>query len=140
MATTTKTSAKEVLAAIYAALNVASITSTLGCKVFDDVPQSVAFPYLRISSPNAQTWDTFGAAGKQRTVTIAVFTQYSGQYKAIQICDQVIVLLEHVSLTIASHVTCGVQYETDGEGADEVIAGKRVEHRFVQFTVTVQES
>ena len=139
MATTTKTAAGPVMAAIYTALNVAAITSALGCAVYDDVTQGAAFPYLRISTPSGIPWDTFGKAGKERVIEVHVFSQYRGRKEAQDILDQVIALLQYQALTISGHTTIVVNYEQDLDGEDEEIGGKKTVHKVGLFRVIVQE-
>lgn len=142
MATTTKTARGPVLAAVYTALNVAAITTTLGCGVYDNDAdtQQVAFPFLRISTPSGVPWDTFGAAGKERTVQVSVFSQYRGGIQSQNILDKVVQLLQDVAHSVSGHVLAGFRLEQDGEGADEVIAGVKTTHKWVQFRVHVVES
>ena len=140
MATTATTAKSELLAAIGTALNVASITTTCGVYDNDDDTQGVAFPFLRISTPTGVPWDTFGAAGKERTVQISVFSQYAGGLQAQQILNQVMVLLQDVSLSVSGHTLNGLRYESDGDGADEVIDGVKTLHKWIQFRVHVTEA
>jgi len=144
MATTTKTATGPVLTAIYVALNVAAITSTLGCGVYETVlPQGVAFPCLRISTPSGVPWDTFGAAGKERVVQVHVFAStavYESGFQVNALSDQVIALLEHQALSVSGHTLAALQYEQDTEGADEEVDGVQIVHRVLSFRVHVIES
>lgn len=143
MATTTKTATGPVLAAIYAALNVASITSTLGCGVYETVvPQGSAFPYLRIATPSGVPWDTFGAAGKDRMVNVHVFgttdTVLSGS-GVNAICDQVVLLLQDQALSVTGFTLASLRYEQDIDGASEEVGGVQILHRVLMFRVFVIE-
>ncbi|OFW37652.1 MAG: hypothetical protein A3J29_06155 [Acidobacteria bacterium RIFCSPLOWO2_12_FULL_67_14b] len=144
MATTTKTATGPVLTAIYNALNVAAITTTLGCGVYETViPQNVALPYLRISTPSGLPWDTFGAAGKERVVQVHVFAStaaYESGYQVNAICDKVVELLQDQALSVTGHSLAGLRYEQDTEGADEDVDGVQIVHRVVSFRVHVIEA
>lgn len=142
MATSVTTARGQLLEAVFTALNVAAITSTLSCGVYDDdaETQGVAFPFLRISTPSGSPWDTFGAAGKERVLQVSVFSQAGGGIEAQNILDAVMLLLNNQLLSVSGHVTCGLQYEQDGDGSDEVIAGVKTIHKWVDFRVHLQES
>jgi hypothetical protein len=144
MATTTKTGTGPVLTAIYNALNVTAIVTTLGCGVYETIiPQGSSFPCLRISTPSAVPWDTVGAAGKERVVQVHVFgsiAAYESGFQVNAICDKVVELLQHQALTVSGHLLAALQYEQDTEGADEEINGIQIVHRVVSFRVHVIES
>jgi hypothetical protein len=93
-----------VWAAVYTALNVAAITSTLGCAVYDDVPQGSAYPYLRMQSPTENRLDTMGKAGKDITLQLHVFSSndsYDGGGQAQAIVSAACTLLNYPSTTTA---------------------------------------
>jgi len=144
MATTTKLATGPILTAIYTALNVAAITSTLGCEVYETVvPQGAVLPYLRISTPSGIPWDTFGAAGKERVVQVHVFAStavYESGFQVDAICDQVVALLQHQALAVTGHTLASLQYEQDTDGADEIIDGVLIVHRVVSFAAHVIET
>jgi hypothetical protein len=142
MATTATTASGGILAAVYTALNVAAITSTLSCGVYDEdhTPQDAAFPYLRFSIPSGIVWDTFGAAGKESTVQISVFSQYRGGIEAQNILDKAITLLQDVAHSVTGHTLAGFRLEQFGNGADEIIEGKKTIHKWAQFQVNVIET
>lgn len=144
MATTTKTATGPVLTAVYTALNVAAITTTLGCGVYESViPQGTAFPCLRISTPSGLPWDTFGAAGKERVVQVHVFAStaaYESGFQVNAICDAVMLLLQDQALSVSGHLLAGLRYEQDTEGADEDVEGVQIVHRVLSFRVHVIET
>lgn len=142
MATTATTGQGAILAAVFTALNVSSITSTLSCGVYDDdaSTQGVAFPFLRIGIISGVPWDTFGKAGKDADVQISVFSQYRGGLEAQNIEDQVIVLLQDVALSISGHALAGFRLKTLGNGADELINGVKTIHKWLRFQVHVIEN
>jgi hypothetical protein len=128
------------MAAVFGALNVSALTSTLGCAVHDVVPQTPTFPYCRIDSPSGVSWDTFGAPGKRRSLWVHVFSTYAGGLQARQIVDQVIALLHDVALSVTGHVLCGLRYQQDVDGADENRGGVRVIHKVVMFDIHTQDA
>ena len=144
MATTTKTATGPILTAVYNALNVTAIATTLGCGVYETViPQAASLPYLRISTPSGIPWDTFGAAGKERVLQVHVFAStavYESGYQVNAICDKVIELLQHQALSVSGHLLAGLQYEQDTDGAEEEVDGVQIVHRVLSFRVHVIES
>ena len=144
MATTTKLAAGATLTAVYGALNVVAITTTLGCSVFERVvPQGSRPPYLRVSTPSGVTWDTFGKAGKDRIVQVHVFgstRDYESQTQVNSICDKVVELLQHQAITVSGHTLCSLAYENDTDGADEEVLGEQIVHRVISFRAHMQEA
>ena len=101
-----KSALPAVWASMYAALNVAAITTTLECPVYDHVPQAPTFPYLRMGSATENRQDTFGKAGKVCRVEVHIFTSaedYEGAGQAQAILSAVIGVLHYEPLTIAGH-------------------------------------
>lgn len=140
MATTATSAEGEVMAAIGAALDVAAITTTLGCAVHDDVPQAPTYPYIRFESPTGVPWDTFGQAGKERMVWVHVFSTYAGGLEYRAIVAKVIQLLQDVALSVSGHALARLRYEEDVNGADEDNGGVKVKHKIVMFRMNVLES
>jgi len=139
VATSVTTSAGEILAAVYAALNVTSLVTTLGCPVYDDVPQGSAFPYVVIGSSSGIPWDTFGKAGKQRVVTIHVYSAYQGGLQARAIFAEIMALLNNQSLSVSGHSSVNVNYEQDVDASVEEVEGTKIVHKVLLFRVYVQE-
>ena len=44
--------------AIFSALNVSAMTSTLNCGVYDDVPQSASYPYIALGEETGVDYST----------------------------------------------------------------------------------
>lgn len=143
-ATTTKTATGPVLTAVYTALNVAAITTTLGCGVYESMlPQKVAYPALRISTPSGVPWDTLGSAGKERVVQVHVFgssADYESGSQVNAICDKVVELLQDQALSVSGHTLAAIRYEQDTDGADEDVDGVVILHRVISFRVHVIEA
>ena len=130
-------------AAIYTALNVSAITSTLGCGVYDHVPQAPTFPYLRMQSPTETRQDTFGKAGKDCTVQVHFFTSsetYEGAGRAQALLSAVIGLLHYVPFAVTGfdHLAC--QYENGFDAGDDDVNGQVIKHYVATFRVQVMET
>lgn len=154
-----KSASKPVKAAVYAALNVVALTTTLGASaspkytvgVHGKVPQTLTYPHVRIDAAGARPNSTFGRNGQDCRVYVQIFTQSEEQ--ALDIENVVLSLLNRSG-----------GYNTLGTTADAVItgAGFRLIHvnwddvqtpqpgddgnsvgvyrRTVMFTVTVEEA
>lgn len=144
MATTTKTATGPVLTAVYDALNVAAITSTLGAGVYETMaPQRATFPYVLITTPSGVPFDTFGTAGKERVVQVHVFGSSAAYESGTQVnalCDTVVELLQDQALTVSGHTLTGLRYDQDIDAAAEDVGGLVILHRVVSFRVHVQET
>lgn len=134
-ATTTTTMASTVKPAFFAALNVAAITSTLGCRVSDwDSDVLNTFPVLRIAMPSGIGWPTVGRAGRMVLVQLSVFAQGGNAgIKAQAILDKAMELRPYTTVTDENLI------ET-GDGADEVINNVKTIHRWVRLPICIQEA
>lgn len=134
---------KAVKAAVYAALNVAALTSTLGVAVYGKVQQAPLYPHVRIDAAGELANSTFGLNGKDCRSYIQVFAHSEEQALVIQ--SQVIALLNPVgnyhALAVSGYTTIHVNYDGTQTGApgDD---GNAVDvyQRTVMFTVTVEET
>jgi hypothetical protein len=124
--------------AIFNALNVAAITDTLGCAVYDHVPQSPSFPYLRLESPTENPQRTMGTLGTNSTIQVHIFTSsdaHEGASKAQAILSQCVTLLEGAALSLAGFDLDGVLYENGFEAGDEDVNGVQVKHYVASFRI-----
>jgi hypothetical protein len=146
---TAKSAVPAVWAAVYAALNVSAITTTLACAVYDHVPQPPAFPYLRVQSPTETRLDTMTKAGKDITLQVHVFSTsdaYEGAGQAQAIASKVSELLNYPSVTTspfdltASGFDCLMcrPEELIDEG-DENVGGVTIKHYVQMVRVWVME-
>ena len=129
--------------AIFTALDVASITTTLGCGVYDQVPQPPTFPYLRVSAPTETRQDTFGKAGKDCTIQVHIFTAsdgYEGGPRAQAILSQVIALLHYVAFSVSGHDLLACQYEQGIDAGDDDVNAQLVKHYVATFRIQVMET
>ena len=128
--------------AVYGALNVSSLTSTLSCAVYDHVPQRPTFPYVRLQSPTETKLDTFAADGKDCTIQVHIFTSgdaYRGAGKAQAILSEVIDLLHNATLTVTGHSLLMCQYDNGFDAGDDDVNGVLVKHYVATFRLWVME-
>jgi hypothetical protein len=137
-----KSALPAIWAAVYTALNVSALTSTLGCGVYDQIPRKPVFPYLRISSPTEVPDDTFGSAGKACTVQLHIFTSaagFEGAPQAQAILSAAIGLLHHVPFTVFGHDLLICEYEIGIDAGDDDVNGVQIKHYVATFRVLVMQ-
>jgi hypothetical protein len=147
MATTVGRSAEAaVKAGIFAALNVAALTTALGypVKVYGTVPQTFTYPHVRVDAAGELQNSVFGRNGKDCRAYIHVFDNDPSDLRTLTIQSTVIALLNPVdnyhAITVEGYTVVHVNYDGSqaGDPSDEV--GVRIFHRTVMVTVTVEES
>ena len=126
--------------AVYAALNVPALTTTLSCGVYDDVPRGAAFPYVRIAGETEVRLDTMGQAGKSCTLQVHIFSQHQGDQEAQAIASQVIALLHYQSLTVSGYELIAVQHDQTLNAGDETVNGLATRHYVVLFRIEVMQT
>jgi hypothetical protein len=123
--------------ALYSALNVAAITQTLGCAVYDHLPQPPpAGPYLVLQSPTEGPNRTMGTLGSNTTFQIHIFTSsdhYEGSGLAQRILSAAVGLLEGATLTLSGFSLDGVLYENGFEAGVEDVNGVTYRHYVGMF-------
>ncbi len=143
---TAKSAIPAVAVAVYSALNVAAITTTLGCPVYDNVPQAAPFPYIKLGSWTENRLDTMSKAGKDLTLQVHVFSSYAGGAEAQAILAKVSQLLNYPSTTTApfdltaSGFDCLMCRPEDAHDAGaELVAGVNVQHYVQSVRVWLME-
>lgn len=143
---------KAVKAAVYLALNVAAITTTIGAAatpkyvvtVHGKVPQNLTYPHIRIDAAGETPMDsTFGKNAKEVRSYVQIFAQSDEQ--AMEIQSAVIAILNPVgnyhALSVSGFTNIHVNYDgtqtrapgDDGNAID-------VYQRTVIFTVKTEEA
>lgn len=89
-------------AAIYDRLASDLTLTSLGARVYDDVPQGTEFPYVVVGDETITDDGGKDFQGFDRLMSIDVFSRYSGNKEAKQIMDQVFNLLHDQPLTVST--------------------------------------
>lgn len=142
---------KAVKAAVYAALNVTALLTTLGAAatpkyavtVHGKVPQSLTYPHVRVDAAGELPNSTFGRNGKDCRAYVQVFA--TSEEQALEIQSQVIALLNPVNnyhaLSVSGYTTIHVNYDgTQVRDTQDEGNAVGVYQRTVMFTVTVEEA
>jgi hypothetical protein len=126
--------------AVYAALNVTSLTALATGGIYDDLPQGVSFPCVLYEVDERETRG-FGAGGlPEITLRVHVFSVYGGLKEAQDIAKEAIRLLKDQALTIAGYTQCGrVFYDETTALPDEEINGVKCHELVAQFRIYAEE-
>jgi hypothetical protein len=79
----------------------ATLTTTLGAAVYDDVPDGAALPYVAIGDVTEAPNDTMGKTGRDLTVTVHTWSQYQGMREVKQIQNRIDALLDRWAPTVS---------------------------------------
>ena len=93
-------------AAVFTRLN-----SQLTQAVYDDVPQNAAFPYVVVGDDTSIAFDDDCGNGLESTITIHVWSIYSGRKEVKEIMGAVYNALHRYDLTISNGYTIAINYE-----------------------------
>jgi Protein of unknown function (DUF3168) len=136
------------LSAVFTALNVPPLTTTLNCAVYDSVvPQGAPHPYAVVFSSTEVPEDTMGEYGSSLTFQVHAYTQQPGSGQATDIVSQIRQLLDQGKgrageprLTVTSYETLQVSYEQTLDAGVELVNGVATQHFVVQFRAWLREA
>ena len=110
--------------AAYAALiaNAPLIALLGGGRIYDDVPQDAAFPYVVLDQMRLNDWSTGTERGSEHILMLHVWSRYDGKREAYEIADAIREVLDDAELTLddnrlinLSHQFSDLKRDTDGE-------------------------
>lgn len=96
---------------IYTALNVAAITTTLNCGVYDEVVEGNSYPFITLGEETAIDYSTNNLVGAETTINIHIWSRYKGSKQTKEIMDKVHDLLHDVSLTVSGVNLINLRFE-----------------------------
>ena len=98
---------------IFAALaaNATLVALLGGPRVYDDVPQASAFPYLTFGHSLVRDWSTGSEDGSEHVVTLHVWSQEKGKKEAHEIMGAVRTALHDQALSLAGHRLVNLRHE-----------------------------
>jgi hypothetical protein len=126
-------------AAVYAALNVASMTAIATGGVYDFVPQGTAFPYIWIRLSSRSDDYLGGHAGFQMRLAVHGFSAYEGGKEVREMMEEARQLLRHAIPSITGFTSLLIEHEGTVERPYEEEDDIRVSHSIATFLVTVEE-
>ena len=97
--------------AIYTALNVSAITSTLSCGVYDEVIEGNSYPFITLGEETAIDYSTNNLVGAETTINIHVWSRYKGSKETKEILDKIHDLLHDVNLSVTGVNLINLRFE-----------------------------
>lgn len=99
--------------AVFAALTGSATLVTLlgGAKVYDDVPQRTAYPYVTIGQSIARDWSTASDEGHEHILTFHVWSDAAGRKAIHEIMAAVRAALHDEALTLAGYRLVNLRHE-----------------------------
>ena len=101
--------------ALYSTLTGGTLTDISGTsitsKVFDDVPEGTAYPYVVLGEETAIPVGAKDTDGHEHTLTFHVWSQYRGRKEIKQIMEQIYTLLHNVAITITGATLVNIRHE-----------------------------
>ena len=101
----------ELQSAIYTALNVPAITTTLACGVYDEVIEGNSYPFITLGEETAIDYSTKNLVGAETTINIHIWSRYKGSKQTKEIMDKIHDLLHDVSLTVTGVNLINLRFE-----------------------------
>ena len=101
----------QVQSAIYTALNVTAVTSTLSCGVYDEVIEGNTYPFISLGEESAEDYSTNNLVGADTTINIHIWSQYKGSKQTKDIMDKVHDLLHDISLNVSNVNLINLRFE-----------------------------
>ncbi|MEG6510093.1 DUF3168 domain-containing protein [Methyloligella sp. 2.7D] len=99
--------------AIYETLSGSSgLTDMLGgIRIYDDPPQSAAFPFVTIGESSVVDWSTGTEDGAEHLVTLHVWSRAGGKKQGHEIVEAIRALLHDRALMLDGHVLVNLRYQ-----------------------------
>jgi hypothetical protein len=88
-----------------------NLTSTLGASVYDFVPDSTAFPYVKLGEETAIDNGTKTLQGNEHTLVIHSFSRYRGSKQIKEIMSRIYALLHESSLSVSGASLVNLRFE-----------------------------
>lgn len=97
--------------AVYSALNVEAITTTLSCGVYDEVVEGNTYPFITLGEETTIDYSTKTETGSETTINIHIWSRYKGSKQTKEIMDKVHDLLHDVNLSVTGFSLINLRFE-----------------------------
>ena len=88
------------------------ITALLGpSRIFDDVPQKAAFPYLTLGQSSVRDWSTATESGDEHLLTLHVWSRADGRRQTHEIMGAIKSALHNRVLSLNGHRMINLRHE-----------------------------
>ena len=101
----------ELQKSIFNALDGDSTLQSLVTDVYDFVPESTAFPYVKIGEETSIDNGTKTLQGNEHTLVIHTFSRYRGSKEVKEIMSRIYALLHESSLTVSGASLVNLRFE-----------------------------
>ncbi len=112
------------------AANADVLTHLGSARVYDDVPQGAAFPYLTLGDFSARDWATGTEPGIEVIFTVHVWSRGAGHKQAHLLAESVRAALHDASLILGNHHLVNLRHETSNTHRERDGDTYRVATRF----------
>ncbi len=82
-----------------------------GARVYDDVPERAAFPYVTFAPGIERDWSTGSGAGSEHAVALHVFSRAGGRQEVLAIMAALRVVLHEAALSLTGHGLINLRHE-----------------------------
>jgi hypothetical protein len=82
-----------------------------GARIYDDVPQGAAFPYVALAGFTARDWATGTEPGVEIVFTVNAWSRSAGHKEAHLIADAVRAVLHDAALSLTGHHLVNLRHE-----------------------------
>ena len=96
---------------VFDALDGDSALQSLVTDVFDFVPETTAFPYVKVGEETAVDNGTKTLQGNDHTLVIHTFSRYRGSKETKEIMSRIYALLHESSLTVSGASLVNLRFE-----------------------------
>lgn len=134
-----------VFAPIQAALTAdATLQGLVGTRVYDNVPQTLTYPYVMLESGGESPFNTLGPAegakwGGSSRVDVRVVSQYRGETQGLTIASRIRAVLDGLRLDVSGYGRPMVTFETLVPIGLADVAGVKTREWVLQFAVTAHQ-
>jgi hypothetical protein len=118
--------------AVHATLSADSAILSLlgGARVYDDVPQGAAFPYLSLTAFTVRDWATGTEPGAEILFTVSAWSRRAGHKEAHLIADAVRSALHDAPITLTDYHLVNLRHEASDSRRERDGDTYRVAARF----------
>ena len=127
---------------IFDALKADSVLSAapVSGRIFDDVPDNIVFPYVRIGEFETQPWRTMTRPGEEVLVTVHVFSAERGNKEAQDIRDRVNRTLgDNIDLTVVGFTLNFILRIGGRTITEESTGGRKIRHIICTYLAKLQQ-
>lgn len=126
-------------AVVNALLASTGVTDLVSTRVYNNVPQNTAYPFIRVTLPVTRREDTWGRFGALATVDVDVVSQGFGDLEGSQVLDQIVRTIDFTRPTLSGHTSLGLAWDETNRFA-ESINGITTRHHVASFRYWTEQS